>query len=442
MKRLSSVASGLLAVMISAKSLAADTLVIISPHRKSIQEEFIPQFEKHYKDTFKTSVKVEWIDQGGTSDDIRFVRAKYAANPKTSGIDIFWGGGTSAFLELNQKNLLVPYALPADLAVQIPEFAAGVPLFDKSRTWYAAAMSSFGIFYNKKLLKFENVKAPVSWEDLANPKFFNLISLTDPRRSGTATLMNTIVLQSLGWEKGWSLLHEIAGNTRMYTHSSSDPIKAVVSGDAAAAMAIDFYANAKIADLGKDNLGFILPPGQTVLDPDPVGILKGAPNLKVAERFVNYVLSKDAQKLLILPKGEKHGPRISFLGRMAVNKQAYQETEGKRVDEFNPFKQDPFLTLDLTNAAKTQRVFNDLMGAIVVDTHAELKSAWSALIRKGKTPDAKLLKDFGKPPISENEFRAYAERWDDEKFRNQQINKWIGFAKKKFKDIEKQALSH
>src|SRR5690606_5337699 len=117
---------------------------------------------------------------------------------------------------------------------------------------------------------------------------------------------------------------------------SSDPIKAVVSGDAAAAMAIDFYANAKIADLGENNLGYKVPPGQTIIDPDPIAILKGAPNLEVARRFVNYVLSADAQKILMLPKGTKGGPKLSYLGRMAVNTKAYQETEGKRVDSYNP----------------------------------------------------------------------------------------------------------
>ena len=78
----------------------------------------------------------------------------------------------------------------------------------------------------------------------------------------------------MGWDKGWELLAAIAGNTRSFTHSSSDPIKAVVSGDVALAMAIDFYAQAKIGDLGADNLGFVMPAGQTVLDPDPIALLK------------------------------------------------------------------------------------------------------------------------------------------------------------------------
>ena len=120
-------------------------------------------------------------------------------------------------------------------------------------------MSSFGIFYNKRIQQMLRFPEPKKWQDLANPKYFDQVTLTDPRRSGTARTMSMIVLESLGWEKGFQLLSRIAGNTRTFTHSSSDPIKAVESGDAVAAMAINFYATAKIAKLGKENLGFNLP---------------------------------------------------------------------------------------------------------------------------------------------------------------------------------------
>ena len=59
---------------------AADKVVVISPHRKSIQREFIPMFEAFYKKKFNKKVTVEWLDQGGTSDDLRFVKAKFVSS--------------------------------------------------------------------------------------------------------------------------------------------------------------------------------------------------------------------------------------------------------------------------------------------------------------------------------------------------------------------------
>ncbi len=413
-------------------ALAKDTLVILSPHRKSIQEEYVPLFTEYYKKTFKTDVQVEWLDQGGTSDDVRFMRAKFGSNPKTSGVDIFWGGGTATFSELQQDNFLASYKLPAALKAQIPEKAAGISLYDKSQTWYASAMSSFGVFFNKKIMKLDGLSEPKTFQDLGKPEYRDSISLTDPRRSGSANTMNIIIIQTLGWEKGWELLTAIAGNTRSFTHSSSDPIKAVVAGDVAMAMAIDFYALAKIGDLGPSNLGFVLPQGQTVLDPDPIAILKGAPNRKVAERFVDFVLSVDGQKLLLLPKGAEGGPVKSSLGRMAANTKAYELTEGKRIDAYNPFKQQSLVKLELGQAVKMQRVFNDLIGALLIDTHEDLKKAWTKVSKGQKAVDPAKLAALGKAPLTEAEFNALVDKWDDELVRNNTIKTWVTFAKQKY----------
>jgi ABC-type Fe3+ transport system substrate-binding protein len=418
-----------LAFSIAAPVFAADQLIIISPHRKSIQQEFIPTFKAWYKKEFKTDVEVDWLDQGGTSDDVRFVRAKFKGK-KTSGIDIFWGGGTTTFLDLNSDGHLAQYKLPNKLSKEVPEIAAGTPLFDKSKTWYASAMSSFGIFFNKKMLSFEKLPTPKTWTDLTKPIYNGHISLTDPRRSGSASIMNAIVMQSRGWDKGWELLTQVGGNVNNYTHSSSAPIKAVVAGDASVAMAIDFYANAKIGDLGEKNLGFILPKGQTVLNSDPVAILKGAPNRKTAERFVNYLLSANSQKLLVLPKGSANGPKFATLGRVAVNKRTYSETKGKRSNTFNPFSSEKFMDLDLAKASKMQRVFNDLFGAIVIDTHRELRQAWKAVIKRGSKPAEVAL--FGKSPVTEKEVLSLSEKWDDNILRTKKINEWTAFAKSKY----------
>ena len=138
-------------------------------------------------------------------------------------------------------------------------------------------------------MKFDRLKKPDTWSDLADFSYYGNIVGTDPRHSGSVTLMYFIMVQSMGWIEGYEILTKLAGNMRKFSHSSSDPIKSVVSYDAAASLAIDFYANLKVADLGEDNLGFTLPEGKTVVDPDPVAILRGAPNLKPAQRFVNWV---------------------------------------------------------------------------------------------------------------------------------------------------------
>lgn len=410
-----------------------EKLVILSPHRKSIQEEFIPHFQEYYKNNFDKEVYVEWLDQGGTSASVRFLNARYASNSETSGVDVFWGGGASNFIQLDRDGYLESFELSDELAAQIPERMAGVGLRNPDATWHASAISGYGIFYNKRALEMYGLKAPKTWKDLRHPRFQNQLSLTDARQSGTASIMNMIVLQGFGWKEGWSTLTAIAANTNHFTHSSSDPVRAVVTGDALAAMVIDFYALAQIADMGEEKLGFAIPDSQTILDPDPIGILKGAPNRKVAERFVEYVLKPEQQALLMLPQGAEGGPNRTTLGRMAVNQKAYELTKGRRISDLNPFELDGVLDFDMDRASRVQRVMNDLTGALFVDTHSELKSGWNDVVSlvDGEVP-ASLLWEFSKPPLSEDELLELAEKWDDDRLRNRKINEWVEFAQEKY----------
>ena len=411
----------------------ADKLVVISPHKKSIQDEFVSRFEKYYKEKFGKEVKVDWLYQGGTSSDLKFVKAKYEQNPKTSGIDVFWGGGGTVLYELSKSNLLTPMKLSKEALKGIPEKISGVTVFNKERTWIATGLSSFGVFYNKPLLKMKGIPEPKKWSDLADPRYNGLITGADPRKSGSAATSNLVVVNALGWAKGFEVLAPIFANSSKINNNSSDSIKDVVSGAAAATFAIDFYAFSKIAELGSGNLGYVLPEGETVVDPDPIGILKGAPNPTVATRFVEFVISKDAQKVMILPRDSKGGPTMSFIGKMAVNKLAYDETEGRYM-VINPFKsKSNYKTSDYEKDVERLKVLNDYIGTVFVDSHRSLRKAWNNILSVGITPA--LIGELSVPPVGEKEFYSYNAKWSDNVFRNKKINEWTSYADKKYSKL-------
>ncbi len=412
---------------------STDQLVVISPHRKSIQNEFIPAFKHWYKSQFGKNVDVEWLDQGGSTDDIKFIKARFAANPKTAAIDVFWGGGTTIHTELAEKHLAEPLNLSTQLKSQIPAAAGGIPLTNRDGTYIAQALSSFGIFYNRRIVSLEHLPEPLTWEILADPRMSGKIVLTDGRKSGTASVMNHVILASLGWERGFQILTAMAGNARQFTQSSSDVIKSIISGEAAATLAIDFYALAKIGDLGSGNLGFALPAGQTIIEGDPVSILKGAPHRTVADRFVTFILSPEAQLLLVLPKGSPGGPKFETLGRMAVNMEAYKRSEGKRVNPMNPFTATGFLPYDAERQAKLRAVLDDLIGALMIDNHKGLKEAWSHVIKTGSS--AEQIRALARPPVEAIELDVLAKKWDNAPFRNATINQWVEFARTKYNKI-------
>jgi ABC-type Fe3+ transport system substrate-binding protein len=429
--------ASLLGVSAAAVAHAADRLVVLSPHRKTIQAELMPMFQAYYLQRFGTPVEVEWVDQGGTSNAVRFLKAKAQATPDKVGVDVFWGGTAANFVDMADAGLLAPYALPAAVRAGVPREIAGVPLSDPKDRWHAVVLSSFGIMFNKKVLSLDGLPEPRTWADLADARWRDRLSLTDPRKSGTNSTMNQLVLTSSGWAPGWAQLTRIAANTRRFADSSSDPVHAVAAGDAAAAMVIDFYGLSQVWELGPERVGFVLPPKATVLDPDPVALVRGGEHVQVAQRFVDYLLSLPAQKVWLLPKGTEGGPKLAPLARLAVLPQAYAETEGKRLGLVDPFRapKDQFMRLDLAKAGREREVLNDLYGAVLVDLHAPLKAAWAKALAAGEGSPA--VAALLAPPVSEAEVRKLAETWGDERVRNAALNQWVAEAKSRYEAIAK-----
>src|SRR5215472_7832385 len=148
---------------------AADRLVLLSPHWEGIKNEFERAFKSQYLRQTGRTVELEWMDVGGTSEAMRFLRSEFKNKPAGIGIDLFFGGGLEPYLALKQENLLESYVLPKELLEKIPRRLSGVPLYDPGHTWYGATLAGFGIVYNKVVL--ELIKRPVitTWEGLASP---------------------------------------------------------------------------------------------------------------------------------------------------------------------------------------------------------------------------------------------------------------------------------
>jgi ABC-type Fe3+ transport system substrate-binding protein len=398
----------------------------------SIQQEVVPAFKAYYLKNYKVPIDVEWLDQGGATEDLRYILSRFEKNPKSAQIDVLWGGGEQPVFELKKLKLLEPYKISSKLRAEVPQGVAAMPAYDVEEYWHAVNFSSFGIFYNKKLLKKMRIEEPKKWENLGEPQFFDLLSNADPRRSSSHLTIYTVIIQKLGWKDGWALLTKLAANTQKFALSSTAPVKAVVSAEAVAALSVDYFALAKVGDLGAENLGFHLPVSQTIINADPIGVLKGAPNLVAAGRFIEFLMNSETQKLFVLPKGAKQGPQFSTLGRLSINKKTYLETQGQRVFELNPFDlKIPTFVLDREHATKMQFVLSDLMGAVLVDAHSELKSAARYLRSRKQMGELDKLVF----PITDQEMHKLADKWNDQNFRNQTINTWIETVKKIYKNI-------
>lgn len=413
-------------------------LILLSPHSEGIRTEFTDAFQKWYKARHGVDVELEWLDQGGSVNIMRFIRSEFEKNPKGIKVDVFFGAGTDAYLMLKEEGLLAPYKLPDEILSRIPKEYSGSPVYDSDFQWYGACLSGFGILYNKQLIKMMKFPEPKTWADLARPELAGWVSSADLRQSGSVRKMYELILQSYGWEKGFEVVTKMDANVKAFTRGASDIPREVDLGQTAYGLAIDIYAFSQIAEAGTDKLEFVMPEGQTVINPDPIAILKGAPHEKLARSFVEFVIGEPGQKLWMLKVGKPDGPKEFALRRMSVMPDMY-DTLGDKVDvPINPFKLKATLLYDHEKGSDRWGVVSDMIGAMDIDMHSELMKAWEA-VRKGKMKDVAVKKLVAVPISEEEASRLGREKWEDQEFRNSKIGEWTRFARDKYKEAAKLA---
>lgn len=419
-----------------------DKLIIISPHPESIEKEFSRAFKEWYAQKTERQVELEWRDLGGSATDFRFIESEFKRVPQSIGVDLFFGGGTDNYLKLANQGLLSPYKIPELQLERIPVEIFGIPVYDSDYRWYGAALSSFGIMYNEELRKLLGLPKVSTWEDLTHFELLNKVGAADPRESGSAHMMYEIILQGYGWEKGFELITKLGANVRGFSAGASAIPKDVVTGQVIYGMAIDFYAYGQVAVLGDDKIKYVVPPDAAVVSPDSIAILKGAPNLQVAQRFLDFVLSDDAQKLWMLRDNDPEGPKWKGgLNRASMLPGLYDKL-GNRCVVPNPFarKLEP-IRYDAAKGGERWDVVSDLIGVLVVDSHKALVSAWKTINQCQDSKKREIaIKILSQVPITEEAAMQMAqEEWKKQDYRNQQLKEWGTFALQKFIKAEKLA---
>jgi ABC-type Fe3+ transport system substrate-binding protein len=401
---------------------ADDHLVILTPHNESIRSEFGEAFAAWWRKTTGRSIHVDWRTPGGTSELRMVLDAGYKAAEETGregiGVDLFFGGGEPDFAGQAKKGRLVPlkvFETQPDLFAEggpIPETFTGERYFPPDHAWVGTCMSQFGICYNPDVLDRLKLPAPTSWRDLGDPGYAGTLALADPTKSGSVArafelLVQGEILRALeenpedraaalekGWASGLQLIQRMAANSRYFTDSASKIPHDVGQGNAAAGMCIDFYGRSYAHELespsGKPRVVWIAPRGGTTLSADPIGVLKGAPNEDVAQKFVEFCLSPEAQVMWFAKPGTPHGPKERALHRTPIRRDVYtpEYLADSTMPDANPYHDPGNFTYqkELTGAAFN--TLRQLVKVMCIDSHEEMKSAWRALKEAGMPADA------------------------------------------------------
>ncbi|MBK1884149.1 extracellular solute-binding protein [Luteolibacter pohnpeiensis] len=401
---------------------ADDRLVIISPHIESIRHEFGEAFARYWKTSTGRTLYVDWRTPGGTSEIRMVLDAGYEAAEDTGrdgiGIDIFFGGGAPDFSGQAKKGRFVPLQVFTEHpdwfgeAGQIPETFTGERYYAADHTWVSTCMSQFGICYNPDVLERLHLPAPKIWDDLGDPGYTGSLALADPTKSGSVARTFELLIQDqiqrelkkpgidrqtaldTGWKNGLQLIQRMAANSRYFTDSASKPPLDVGQGNAAAGMCIDFYGRSFSEALttrdGSPRLIWIAPKGGTTLSGDPVAVLKGAPHPEIAQAFVTFCLTPEAQKLWFARPGTPGGTETRALHRAPIRKDVYtaENLANSTMPNAHPYTDEGNFIYqgDLTGSAFN--TIRQLVKIMCIDSHEEMTSAWKAIIDAGMPPDA------------------------------------------------------
>ena len=357
---------------------ATDELIILHPHSSEFAAHVIDAFKVWYTEETGNSITVTTSEKY-SGDCYADVVAWNATDPEA---DVWWGGGEFYFEEARKANLLEPYMVAED--ANISAYLGGWHLKDDSDTtptWYAAAMSGFGIIYNTAYLTTEGLDVPTTWASLADAQYFGHITMTDPDLSGSTLVIVKQLLQFMADEhsgteityaaditSAWELWVKISGNVGTFLTSSSKVPADVSEGNAGIGLCIDYYA----LDLmtSDPDIGFNYG-GATTVSPDPAGILKGAANLAPAQYFMDFLTGTQGQTLV----GDYRTPANFKASTASHVPKAFTSTGDANTAAFpviSPFS--PSVDGAIHSRAET------LFHYWIVENHDELKAAWEKII--------------------------------------------------------------
>jgi ABC-type Fe3+ transport system substrate-binding protein len=407
---------------------AEETLSIISPHRREVRLEYSRGFRDWMRDHHRRNVEIKWLDVGGASKILKELESRFSSSPDAPGVDLMFGGGVAPYLTAIQQNWLTPLDLSPEALAGIPATCAGSPVFDPNHLWYGVALSGFGILYNRPLMQRLNLPVPADWSDLARPEYFSWVGSGDPRSSGSVHMCYEIILQAYGFKEGWTLIARLCANVRGFGEAGGTVPREVASGDIAAGMVIDQYAQTVIQAVGNDALVLVLPRRNTVIGPDAIGMIKGSSQPELCRLFTEYALSREGQRLLYQPAGTA-GQKYS-LYRMPVVKACYADADAPRPD---PYDFPAGLEYDNDKGMRRWNVLNDMMGVWLIDAHADLRAAWQNIIAQGCPSN--LVSELCTPPIEESELEGLAATWKDPRRKQDVMQSWSRTARERYQRL-------
>ncbi|MHC1728290.1 MAG: ABC transporter substrate-binding protein [Syntrophobacteraceae bacterium] len=265
-----------IALIMASNSFAADKqkLTVYTSMKESLIGKLGDAFKKKNPD-----IEFDYYSAGAGK-----IMAKIAAERQSGAlsVDVLWTSEIPDFYQLKQQGILEKYISEESKSIVSP-------VKDPEGYFTPARLGTLGITYNTKAVK----APPKTWKDLLDPQYKGAFGIANPALSGTAYVSVSMIANTFGWDYITSLK---ANGARM-GQGSGQVVDDTASGDLKACIGVDYITTEKIEKGATLGLAF---PQEMLVIPSPVAIIKGTKNLAAAQKFVDFLLSKEGQEIIAL----------------------------------------------------------------------------------------------------------------------------------------------
>ena len=255
----------------AADKKSANKLVIYTSMKESLIGGIVDGFKAKYPD-----IEVDWQSAGAGK-----IMAKLDAERQSGHLmaDIIWTSEVPDFYQMKNEGLLEKYQ-PAGFEELLN------PFDDYDGSFTAARLGTLGIVINTNKITTD----PAGWETIAtDPLYKNSFGIADPALSGTAFMSIALLEKQFGWD----YIVRLHDNGATKSKGSGRVIDDTADGVLNACLGVDYITAGKI-DKGAP-LKMVYP-HELLMVPSPVAIFKDADHKDNAKKFVDYLMTQEAQQ--------------------------------------------------------------------------------------------------------------------------------------------------
>ena len=252
---------------------AANKLMIYTSMKESLIGGIVEGFKAK-----NPGIDVDWQSAGAGK-----IMAKLEAERQAGHLmaDIIWTSEVPDFYQMKADGLLEQYQ-PAGFDELLN------PFDDYDGSFTAARLGTLGIVININKVQ----TPPAGWETIAtDPLYKDSFGIADPALSGTA-LMSIALLEK---QFGWDYIVRLHDNGATKSKGSGRVIDDTADGVLNACLGVDYITAGKI---DKGSPLKMIYPHELLMVPSPVAIFKDADHKDAAKKFVDYLMTQEAQQMV------------------------------------------------------------------------------------------------------------------------------------------------